>query len=126
MKKIDITHRWKVLEKNKIYDSGAYKLQFCYRQWSNCCVPFNHLKKIYSFYSLSHHPFSTFPPPLSTAPWQQHTVMQPSMFGSTLEEVMLLQKSRFSPEVRKLPWIQTSLSEEILRLNGAKTEGIFR
>ena len=76
--------------------------------------------------SLSHHPFSTFIPPLSTAPRQQHTVMQPSMFGSTLEEVMLLQKSRFSPEVRKLPWIQTSLSEEILRLNGAKTEGIFR
>ena len=27
---------------------------------------------------------------------------------------------------RRLPWIQTSLSEEILRLNGAQTEGIFR
>ena len=29
MKKIDITHRWKVSEKNQIYHSGAYKLQFC-------------------------------------------------------------------------------------------------
>ena len=46
------------------------------------------------------------------------------MFGSTLEDVMLMQKDKF-PD-RKLPWIQTTLSEEVLRLNGAKTEGVFR
>ena len=46
------------------------------------------------------------------------------MFGSTLEDVMLMQKDKF-PD-RKLPWIQTALSEEVLRLNGAKTEGVFR
>jgi len=46
------------------------------------------------------------------------------MFGSTLEDVMVLQKERFSE--RRLPWIQTTLSEEVLRLNGAQTEGIFR
>ena len=46
------------------------------------------------------------------------------MFSSTLDDIMLMQKDHF-PE-RKLPWIQTMLSEEVLRLNGAQTEGIFR
>lgn len=46
------------------------------------------------------------------------------MFGSTLEEILALQCERF-PD-RKLPWLQTTLSEEVLRLNGAQTEGIFR
>jgi len=35
-----------------------------------------------------------------------------------------MQKDKF-PE-RQLPWIQTTLSEEVLRLTGAQTEGIFR
>ncbi|XP_054274187.1 rho GTPase-activating protein 39-like isoform X2 [Macrosteles quadrilineatus] len=51
-------------------------------------------------------------------------IFRPSMFGSTLQEVMALQKERF-PHY-KLPWIQTTLSEEVLRLQGAQTEGIFR
>lgn len=46
------------------------------------------------------------------------------MFGNTLEEVMYLQKERFPN--RKLPWVQTILSEEVLRLQGCQTEGIFR
>jgi hypothetical protein len=46
------------------------------------------------------------------------------MFGATLEEVMAMQRTRF-PE-RRLPWVQTTLSEEVLRLNGSQTEGIFR
>ncbi len=54
----------------------------------------------------------------------QHTIHFPSMFGATLEEVMAMQRTRF-PE-RRLPWIQTILSEEVLRLNGSQTEGIFR
>lgn len=37
---------------------------------------------------------------------------------------MMVQRDRFPH--RKLPWIQTTLSEEILRLQGAQTEGIFR
>ncbi|KAK6190447.1 hypothetical protein SNE40_002312 [Patella caerulea] len=52
------------------------------------------------------------------------SIFHPSMFGSCLEDVMIMQKERY-PE-RVLPWIQTILSEEVLRLNGAKTEGIFR
>ena len=54
----------------------------------------------------------------------QKSIFNPSMFGSTLEEILDLQKDRF-PE-KKLPWLQTTLSEEILGLNGAQTEGIFR
>jgi len=55
---------------------------------------------------------------------RQSSIYQPSMFGSTLSEVMALQHDRFPG--RRLPWIQTMLSEEILRLNGVETEGIFR
>lgn len=46
------------------------------------------------------------------------------MFGATLEEVMVMQRTRY-PE-RRLPWIQTILSDEVLRLHGALIEGIFR
>uniref|UniRef100_A0A0R3WWF1 SPATA6 domain-containing protein n=1 Tax=Hydatigena taeniaeformis TaxID=6205 RepID=A0A0R3WWF1_HYDTA len=41
-----------------------------------------------------------------------------------LEEMMKIQSCRF-PSLR-LPWIQIFLTEELLRLNGAKAEGIFR
>lgn len=54
----------------------------------------------------------------------QIQIFRPSMFGSTLEEIMNLQKERF-PHY-KLPWLQTTLSEQILRLQGTQTEGIFR
>jgi len=54
----------------------------------------------------------------------KHTIHFPSMFGATLEEVMVMQRTRY-PD-RRLPWIQTILSEEVLRLNGAQIEGIFR
>ncbi|VDP10521.1 unnamed protein product [Soboliphyme baturini] len=51
-------------------------------------------------------------------------IFHPSMFGNTLEEIMVIQRERFPK--RKLPWIQTALSELVLKLNGAQTEGIFR
>ncbi|KAL2089643.1 hypothetical protein ACEWY4_014331 [Coilia grayii] len=54
----------------------------------------------------------------------RNAIFNPSMFGSCLEEIMSLQKERY-PD-RKLPWIQTRLSEEVLALNGDQTEGIFR
>ncbi|XP_056132726.1 rho GTPase-activating protein 39 [Lampris incognitus] len=54
----------------------------------------------------------------------KNAIFNPSMFGSSLEEVMTLQKERY-PE-RQLPWVQTRLSEEVLGLNGDQTEGIFR
>lgn len=46
------------------------------------------------------------------------------MFGNTLVEVMELQREIF-PE-RKIPWIQHTLSEQILVMQGKQTEGIFR
>uniref|UniRef100_A0A1I8MH79 Rho GTPase-activating protein 39 n=1 Tax=Musca domestica TaxID=7370 RepID=A0A1I8MH79_MUSDO len=54
----------------------------------------------------------------------RNQILRNSMFGNTLEEVMLLQKDKFP--FRKLPWIQTTLSEHVLLLNGKQTEGIFR
>ncbi|XP_058129012.1 hornerin isoform X2 [Anopheles coustani] len=51
-------------------------------------------------------------------------IFRDSMFGNKLDEVMALQKDRF-PD-RQLPWIQTTLSEQVLLLNGKQTEGIFR
>lgn len=54
----------------------------------------------------------------------QKAIFSPSMFGSSLEEVMALQKERYPDH--QLPWVQTRLSEEVLGLNGDQTEGIFR
>ncbi|CAH8293390.1 unnamed protein product, partial [Schistosoma turkestanicum] len=51
-------------------------------------------------------------------------LLKPCIFGSSLDEMMQIQAYRF-PHLR-LPWIQIFLTEEILRLNGAQTEGIFR
>ncbi|XP_029634196.1 uncharacterized protein LOC115209795 isoform X3 [Octopus sinensis] len=63
-------------------------------------------------------------PALEEIEQSKKSIFYPSMFGSVLVDVMLMQKEKF-PE-RRLPWIQTTLSEEVLRLNGAQTEGIFR
>lgn len=52
------------------------------------------------------------------------TILNPSLFGATLDEIMLVQRRKY-PQLQ-LPWIQTTLSEAVIRLNGAKTEGIFR
>ncbi|XP_043923259.1 rho GTPase-activating protein 39 [Protopterus annectens] len=51
-------------------------------------------------------------------------IFNPSMFASSLEDIMSMQKERY-PD-RQLPWVQTRLSEEVLALNGDQTEGIFR
>ncbi|XP_064635317.1 uncharacterized protein LOC135492671 isoform X2 [Lineus longissimus] len=63
-------------------------------------------------------------PTLDEVEQARRTIFHPSMFGSTMEEVMMMQRERFPN--RRLPWIQTVLSEEVLRLDGAQTEGIFR
>ncbi|XP_076450484.1 uncharacterized protein LOC143286698 isoform X3 [Babylonia areolata] len=63
-------------------------------------------------------------PALEEVEQAMKSIFHPSMFGSSLEDVMLLQKDRFAE--RQLPWIQTTLSEEVLRMGGTLTEGIFR
>ncbi|XP_039220842.1 rho GTPase-activating protein 39 isoform X1 [Crotalus tigris] len=54
----------------------------------------------------------------------KNAVFNPSMFGSSLQEIMNMQKERYPDS--QLPWVQTRLSEEVLALNGDQTEGIFR
>lgn len=54
----------------------------------------------------------------------QTSIFNPSMFGSSLQEVLEIQEKRYPG--RRLPWVMTTLSEEVLRLEGNKTEGIFR
>lgn len=51
-------------------------------------------------------------------------IFRPSMFGGTLAEILDIQKEKFPN--RRLPWILTTLTEQILALNGLGTEGIFR
>uniref|UniRef100_A0A4W5R5U8 Rho GTPase-activating protein 39 n=1 Tax=Hucho hucho TaxID=62062 RepID=A0A4W5R5U8_9TELE len=51
-------------------------------------------------------------------------IVTPSLFGSALEEIMERQSERF-PD-RRLPWVQVQLSQYVLALGGAQTEGIFR
>ena len=60
---------------------------------------------------------------------QQHVVDQttpfhPSLFGTTLEELMELQKEEH-PEL-SIPWIVIELCDTILKLGGPSTQGIFR
>uniref|UniRef100_H3BHK9 Rho GTPase-activating protein 39 n=1 Tax=Latimeria chalumnae TaxID=7897 RepID=H3BHK9_LATCH len=54
----------------------------------------------------------------------KNAILTPSLFGSSLEEIMLRQQELY-PD-RKLPWIQTELSQQVLAHGGAQTEGIFR
>ncbi len=63
-------------------------------------------------------------PTLDEIVLSKRTITSPSLFGTTLTELMSVQKTK-CPKL-SLPWIQTTLSEAVLRLNGAKTEGIFR
>jgi Rho GTPase-activating protein 39 len=63
-------------------------------------------------------------PTLEEVILSKNTITSPSLFGVTLDEIMRVQKVK-CPQLT-LPWIQTTLSEAILKLNGSKTEGIFR
>jgi len=51
-------------------------------------------------------------------------IFRPSMFGGTLQEILDIQKDKFP--TRRIPWILTTLRDQILELNGLTTEGIFR
>uniref|UniRef100_A0A671KMU2 Rho GTPase-activating protein 39 n=1 Tax=Sinocyclocheilus anshuiensis TaxID=1608454 RepID=A0A671KMU2_9TELE len=63
-------------------------------------------------------------PTLEETDHSRNAIVTPSMFGSALEEIMERQSELF-PE-RKLPWVQVQLSQYVLALGGAQTEGIFR
>ncbi|KAJ7999035.1 hypothetical protein DPEC_G00211210 [Dallia pectoralis] len=63
-------------------------------------------------------------PTLEEIDHSRRAIVTPSLFGSSLDEVMERQSELF-PD-RKLPWVQVQLSQYVLALDGAKTEGIFR
>ncbi|KFP39349.1 Rho GTPase-activating protein 39, partial [Chlamydotis macqueenii] len=54
----------------------------------------------------------------------RNAILTPSLFGSSLEEIMLRQQDMYPSN--KLPWVQTQLSQQVLALGGEQTEGIFR
>uniref|UniRef100_A0A3Q2XCT0 Rho GTPase-activating protein 39 n=1 Tax=Hippocampus comes TaxID=109280 RepID=A0A3Q2XCT0_HIPCM len=63
-------------------------------------------------------------PTLEEVDHSRRAIITPSLFGSSLGEVMERQSELF-PD-RKLPWVQVQLSQYVLALGGAQTEGIFR
>lgn len=63
-------------------------------------------------------------PTLEEIDHSRRAIVTPSLFGSSLEEVMERQRELF-PD-RKLPWVQVQLSQYVLGLGGAQAEGIFR
>ena len=68
------------------------------------------------------HPLPSSSPPLLTP--SQAAPFNPSMFGTTLEDVMELQSTKFPDHT--LPWVIEALTDAVLKLNGPQTEGIFR
>ena len=54
----------------------------------------------------------------------QEAPFNPSMFGTTVEEVLEMQED-IKPHL-KIPWVVVILTETVLRLSGPQTEGIFR
>ncbi|XP_041748381.2 rho GTPase-activating protein 39-like isoform X2 [Coregonus clupeaformis] len=63
-------------------------------------------------------------PTLEEIDHSRRAIVTPSLFGSSLDEVMERQSELF-PD-RKLPWVQVQLSQYVLALGGAQAEGIFR
>ncbi|XP_074867532.1 rho GTPase-activating protein 39-like isoform X2 [Carettochelys insculpta] len=63
-------------------------------------------------------------PTLEEITHARSAIVTPSLFGSSLEEIMLRQQDVY-PE-NKLPWVQTQLSQQVLTLGGEQAEGIFR
>jgi len=55
----------------------------------------------------------------------QKNIFDPSMFNSSLEEIMEAQQ-RFAPSGCKIPWVVTTLTAAVIQSGGSKTEGIFR
>ena len=54
----------------------------------------------------------------------QDAPFNPSMFGTTLEEIMEMQED--TKKDLDIPWVVIMLTQTVLRLNGPHTEGIFR
>ena len=63
-------------------------------------------------------------PSLEEVTHAREAPFNPTVFGVSLEDIMELQKDKY-PHL-KIPWIQKSLFDYVIRLSGHLTEGIFR
>ena len=63
-------------------------------------------------------------PTLEEVTHAREAPFNPTVFGVCLEDIMELQKDKY-PHL-KIPWIQKSLFDYVIRLSGHVTEGIFR
>ena len=64
------------------------------------------------------------PPTLAEIEHARDAVTHPSYFGALLQDIMLAQQQA-CPNLR-LPWLVPALCEQVIRLGGLTTEGIFR
>ncbi|KAI6182634.1 Rho GTPase-activating protein 39 [Aphelenchoides bicaudatus] len=69
-------------------------------------------------------PINCFKPSLLAVQEARYQIFYPSMFGTSLEELMELQAERY-PSL-KIPWVEHTLISMILESGGEKSEGIFR
>lgn len=69
-------------------------------------------------------PINCLKPNLESVQQARYNIFYPSMFGTTLEELMDYQRDRF-PQLR-VPWVEDVLIGMIYELGGERTEGIFR
>ncbi|XP_056363557.1 rho GTPase-activating protein 39-like isoform X2 [Oenanthe melanoleuca] len=63
-------------------------------------------------------------PTLEEITHARNAILTPSLFGSSLQEIMQRQQGTYPGN--RLPWVQTQLSQQVLALGGEHTEGIFR
>ncbi|KAI6241170.1 hypothetical protein M3Y99_00339800 [Aphelenchoides fujianensis] len=69
-------------------------------------------------------PINCFKPSTAAVQQARYNILNPSMFGTDLEELMDLQRNHFKN--LKIPWIESTLIAMILENGGEKTEGLFR
>jgi hypothetical protein len=99
-------------------DESYDRIDFEISKYSNACM--RRLERIHSTGAKK----GLKKPTLDEIELSKNTITCVSLFGTTLSEIMAIQNVK-CPKLC-LPWIQTTLSEAVLKLNGAKTEGIFR
>jgi hypothetical protein len=69
-------------------------------------------------------PINFFKPSTTSIQQARYQIFYPSMFGTSLEELMEFQADKFP--ALKVPWIENTLISMIYELGGEKAEGVFR
>lgn len=69
-------------------------------------------------------PINCFKPSLPAVQEARYQIFYPSMFGTSLEELLEFQADKFP--ALKIPWVEHTLISIILESGGEKAEGLFR